>query len=595
MYTWIENTFGFSDGLARGLVFAMALAVVLALFALFVFIIKWLAGARNPSVRSRQPRLAIMDSASVDARRRLVLVRRDNIEHLILIGGPSDVVVEQGIVRGTPLAAGHARQQPHLTNGNAQMPNMDGMAASVSAPVAAPAGAPYPEPAAPVSPPAVATGQVEVPQRSAPPPSAPPLSPAVTGAPVAAPPQPAPSQAPVSPAPASPAAEAPPQAPAARAAASSGDATVSSLRSRLGDLTRSTGPSAAKPQTPSSREQTSRTDTAASAFSRTLSAIRPQEAGKKEETPAPGQPERREPHPPQDAVTKAPTAPAPQPPRITDRPAAPAPSGETPATGFARTLAKPLQNRPSAPRPVGPTRTVTPPSSGPAAKALTAFPKGPLEERKEPVMEAVPSPAAEVTSEAKVALPPQSAETNHPAKAEAPAIELPAAPPQPAEAKTEPTSSEKVSPEAPATEKPELGLEGNKPEDDAAKALVAEKANTETAVAAEDAPAEQGFTAKEAVSAEAKPETEAGGTLIPDTGTATKDDKTPESGVRKTPAEPQTAEAQTAETKAKAGEQDAKAEDKTPENGQPSPDAKANPIEDEMAKLLDEIHGNQKA
>ena len=42
-------------------------------------------------------RLEIIDHASVDGRRRLVLVRRDNIEHLIMIGGPVDVVVETGI------------------------------------------------------------------------------------------------------------------------------------------------------------------------------------------------------------------------------------------------------------------------------------------------------------------------------------------------------------------------------------------------------------------------------------------------------------------------------------------------------------------
>jgi hypothetical protein len=47
------------------------------------------------------PRLAVVDAAAVDGRRRLVLVRRDNIEHLIMIGGPTDVVVEPNIVRGT--------------------------------------------------------------------------------------------------------------------------------------------------------------------------------------------------------------------------------------------------------------------------------------------------------------------------------------------------------------------------------------------------------------------------------------------------------------------------------------------------------------
>jgi hypothetical protein len=48
------------------------------------------------------PRLAVIDAAAVDGRRRLVLVRRDNIEHLIMIGGPSDIVVETNIVRAMP-------------------------------------------------------------------------------------------------------------------------------------------------------------------------------------------------------------------------------------------------------------------------------------------------------------------------------------------------------------------------------------------------------------------------------------------------------------------------------------------------------------
>src|SRR5260221_5219035 len=49
--------------------------------------------------RGRMPRLAVIDAAAVDGRRRLVLVRRDNIEHLLMIGGPTDIVVESNIVR----------------------------------------------------------------------------------------------------------------------------------------------------------------------------------------------------------------------------------------------------------------------------------------------------------------------------------------------------------------------------------------------------------------------------------------------------------------------------------------------------------------
>ena len=47
----------------------------------------------------RQLRLAVVDAAKVDGRRHLILIRRDNVEHLLLIGGPTDIVVEPNVVR----------------------------------------------------------------------------------------------------------------------------------------------------------------------------------------------------------------------------------------------------------------------------------------------------------------------------------------------------------------------------------------------------------------------------------------------------------------------------------------------------------------
>jgi flagellar protein FliO/FliZ len=44
-----------------------------------------------------EPRLAVMEQASVDGKRKLVLIRRDDVEHLIMTGGPVDVVIETGI------------------------------------------------------------------------------------------------------------------------------------------------------------------------------------------------------------------------------------------------------------------------------------------------------------------------------------------------------------------------------------------------------------------------------------------------------------------------------------------------------------------
>ncbi len=42
-------------------------------------------------------RLEVIDQANVDGRRKLLLIRRDGIEHLIMTGGPVDVVIETGI------------------------------------------------------------------------------------------------------------------------------------------------------------------------------------------------------------------------------------------------------------------------------------------------------------------------------------------------------------------------------------------------------------------------------------------------------------------------------------------------------------------
>jgi flagellar protein FliO/FliZ len=58
-------------------------------------------------------RLSVAEQASVDGKRRLVLVRRDNVEHLIMIGGPVDVVIETGIGAGRPrVGVPEAVEQP---------------------------------------------------------------------------------------------------------------------------------------------------------------------------------------------------------------------------------------------------------------------------------------------------------------------------------------------------------------------------------------------------------------------------------------------------------------------------------------------------
>lgn len=53
----------------------------------------------------RSRRLAFIERTALDGGRKLLLVRRDDVEHLILIGGPIDLVVETGIRAENAVAA----------------------------------------------------------------------------------------------------------------------------------------------------------------------------------------------------------------------------------------------------------------------------------------------------------------------------------------------------------------------------------------------------------------------------------------------------------------------------------------------------------
>ena len=49
--------------------------------------------------RNRRHRLAVVDATAVDSHRRVVLVRRDDVEHLVMIGGQNDFVIERNITK----------------------------------------------------------------------------------------------------------------------------------------------------------------------------------------------------------------------------------------------------------------------------------------------------------------------------------------------------------------------------------------------------------------------------------------------------------------------------------------------------------------
>jgi flagellar protein FliO/FliZ len=104
-----ESLFGAEMPLAAR--FFIAFLVVLALIGVTAWLVRRFGANRLGSTgRGRQPRLAVIDAATVDGRRRLVLIRRDNIEHLLMIGGPTDLVVEPNIVRA--VAAREVAREP---------------------------------------------------------------------------------------------------------------------------------------------------------------------------------------------------------------------------------------------------------------------------------------------------------------------------------------------------------------------------------------------------------------------------------------------------------------------------------------------------
>lgn len=130
-------------GYAAAILWTFAALVLLVIILVIVKLVRnltfgtFVAGGRN-----RKTRLAVMDATAVDSHRRLVLVRRDDIEHLLLIGGPTDVVVERDIRLAAP-------RRPALTGDGGQQQAPRPRAPQPGAAPARQAPAPQPVNAAP--------------------------------------------------------------------------------------------------------------------------------------------------------------------------------------------------------------------------------------------------------------------------------------------------------------------------------------------------------------------------------------------------------------------------------------------------------------
>ncbi|WP_299940126.1 flagellar biosynthetic protein FliO [uncultured Nitratireductor sp.] len=101
MRDWLVGIFGEANATAA--LWTIILIVIAIVLLVFVRVNRrFTAGTFISGSRGKQPRLAVTDATPVDNHRRLVLVRRDDVEHLILIGGPSDIVVEANIGKELP-------------------------------------------------------------------------------------------------------------------------------------------------------------------------------------------------------------------------------------------------------------------------------------------------------------------------------------------------------------------------------------------------------------------------------------------------------------------------------------------------------------
>ena len=191
---WLNDlTSGENRVIQIGLLAACAIAALVALAMIYRLV--FAHRLRVPAGRTRQPRLGLVDAFSLDGQRQLVLVRRDNVEHLIMIGGPNDVLVESQISRSfaavrennvaaQPAPARRAEPGPPHAQPPEPVPAKPPPAAAAPVAAARPAGA-----AASAKTPAVAAAPKQAPaSKSAPQPETPKSAPLFASAPQSKPP-----------------------------------------------------------------------------------------------------------------------------------------------------------------------------------------------------------------------------------------------------------------------------------------------------------------------------------------------------------------------------------------------------------------------
>ncbi|MEL6094243.1 hypothetical protein [Bartonella schoenbuchensis] len=98
MNIWLSNYIGTSAAnIITSLVFLIIIIVAIVVVIMLLCYLN--KGGFNFNRKKHPLRLIISDTIAIDRTRRLVLIRRDDVEHLILIGGTTDIVIESNIVK----------------------------------------------------------------------------------------------------------------------------------------------------------------------------------------------------------------------------------------------------------------------------------------------------------------------------------------------------------------------------------------------------------------------------------------------------------------------------------------------------------------
>ncbi|MCP4181698.1 MAG: FliO/MopB family protein [Hyphomicrobiales bacterium] len=108
----------FIDSFPASVKLIIVALILVAILALAVWVMRWffnrVAKSNNQNTASR---LVIVSATNIDSHRRLVLIRRDDVEHLVMIGGASDVLIESNIDNAfhSPMAYQQTAQEDSST------------------------------------------------------------------------------------------------------------------------------------------------------------------------------------------------------------------------------------------------------------------------------------------------------------------------------------------------------------------------------------------------------------------------------------------------------------------------------------------------